>query len=126
FYFLGRSDDEVKLNGFRVHLQDVAENIRKTLNIGDLFLHKHTDNDKDYLVLSYEHTSRLNPEHCMTLLGKQLPKYMIPQVFATFDALPKLRNSKLDRNQVKASVNSELTRSKDGFTDKKFISLHIK
>jgi D-alanine--poly(phosphoribitol) ligase subunit 1 len=126
FYFLGRSDDEVKLNGFRVHLQDVAENIRKTLNIGDLFLHKHTDNDKDYLVLSYEHTSRLNPEHCMTLLGKQLPKYMIPQVFATFDALPKLRNSKLDRNQVKASVNSELTRSKDGFTNKKFISLHIK
>ncbi|MNG57166.1 Plipastatin synthase subunit D [compost metagenome] len=126
FYFLGRSDDEVKLNGFRVHLQDVAENIKKTLNIGDIFLHKYTDNNKDYLVLSYENTSLLNPEECISLLGKRLPKYMIPNIFAIFDSLPKLRSSKLDRNKVKDSVNSEFIRSKVCLTDKKIISLHIK
>lgn len=126
FYFLGRSDDEVKLNGFRVHLQDVAENIKKTLSIGDIFLHKHTDNNKDYLVLSYESTSPLNPEECISLLRGQLPKYMIPNVFAIFDSLPKLRNSKLDRKKVKDSVNSEFVRSKECLVDKKIISLHIK
>lgn len=126
FYFLGRSDDEVKLNGFRVHLQDVAENIKKALNIGDLFLHKYTDNNKDYLVLSYENTSLLNPEECISLLGKRLPKYMIPNIFAIFDSLPKLRSSKLDRNKVKNSVNSAFIRSKVCLTDKKLILLHIK
>ncbi|WP_456309196.1 AMP-binding protein [Serratia proteamaculans] len=126
FYFLGRSDDEVKLNGFRVHLQDVAENIKKVLNIGDLFLHKHTDNNKDYLVLSYESTLLLNPEECISLLGKRLPKYMLPNVFAIFDSLPKLRSSKLDRNKVKDSVNAEFIRSKGCLTDRKLISLHIK
>ncbi len=126
FYFLGRSDDEVKLNGFRVHLQDVAENIKKTLSIGDLFLHKHTDNNKDYLVLSYESTSPLNPEECIFALRNRLPKYMIPNVFAAFDSLPKLRNSKLDRKQVKDSVNLAFIRSRECLADKKFISLYIK
>ncbi|WP_455821035.1 AMP-binding protein [Pseudomonas cerasi] len=126
FYFLGRSDDEVKLNGFRVHLQDVAENINKTLNVGELFLHKHTDNNKDYLVLSCESTALLNPEECISLLGKWLPKYMTPNVFAIFDALPKLRSSKLDRNKVKDAVKSEFIRSKECLTAKKFILLHIK
>ncbi|OKB66497.1 hypothetical protein BHU62_11500 [Serratia marcescens] len=126
FYFLGRSDDEVKLNGFRVHLQDVAENIKNTLNIGDIFLHKHTDNNKDYLVLSYENTLQVNPEECIFLLRKRLPKYMIPNVFAVFDSLPKLRNSKLDRKKVKDSVNSEFARTRECLADKKLISLHIK
>lgn len=126
FYFIGRADDEVKLNGFRVHLHDVAENIKKALNVGDIFLHKHTDNSKDYLVLSYESTSSLNPEECISLLGRQLPKYMIPNVFATFDSLPKLRNSKLDRNKVKNSVNSEFIRARECINDKKFILLYIK
>ena len=126
FYFLGRSDDEVKLNGFRVHLQDVSENIRNTLDLGDIFLHKHTDNNKDYLVLSYENTSSLSPDECIFLLARRLPKYMIPNVFALFDSLPKLRNSKLDRNKVKHSVSSEFIRAKQCTADKKFIVLHIK
>ncbi|MCS3402502.1 AMP-binding protein [Pantoea sp. B566] len=126
FYFLGRSDDEVKLNGFRVHLQDVAENIKKVLNVGELFLHKYTNNNKDYLVLSYESTSLLNPEECISLLGKRLPKYMIPNVFAIFDSLPKLRSAKLDRSKVKDSVHSAFVRSKGCINDKKIISLHIK
>ncbi|VEI20166.1 D-alanine--poly(phosphoribitol) ligase subunit 1 [Serratia plymuthica] len=126
FYFLGRSDDEVKLNGFRVHLQDVAENIKATLNVGDLFLHKLTDNNKDHLVISYENTSLLNPEECILSLGKRLPKYMIPNIFAIFDSLPKLKNSKLDRNKIKDSVSSELIRSKVSLANNKLISLQIK
>ncbi|QJW54945.1 Plipastatin synthase subunit D [Serratia plymuthica] len=126
FYFLGRSDDEVKLNGFRVHLQDVAENIKATLNVGDLFLHKLTDNNKDYLVISYDNTSLLNPEECILSLGKRLPKYMIPNIFAIFDSLPKLKSSKLDRNKIKDSVSSELIRSKVSLANNKLISLQIK
>ncbi|EKP0303159.1 AMP-binding protein [Aeromonas veronii] len=126
FYFLGRSDDEVKLNGFRVHLQDVAENIKKQLNLGDVFLHKHTDDNKDYLVLSYEDTLLINPDECISILGELLPKYMIPNVFAVFDSLPKLPNSKLDRNKVKHLVSSVFIRAKQNISDKKFILLHIK
>jgi len=51
---------------------------------------------------------------------------MLPNVFAIFDSLPKLRSAKLDRNKVKDSVNAEFIRSKGCLTDKKLISLHIK
>ncbi|WP_350306635.1 AMP-binding protein [Photorhabdus viridis] len=125
FYFLGRSDDEVKLNGFRVHLQDVEMNIKQLLNVGNIFLHKYSTNSKDYLVLSYEENSIVDPNECFINLEKLLPKYMVPNIFLVFKSLPRLRNSKLDRSKIQSIINEKIESSNKTLPSSRFITLKI-
>lgn len=89
--FLGRSDRQVKLRGFRIELEEIAAVLRQHPNV------------KEAVVVAREEQQQLvayivgeAPQSALQQLLKQLPEYMIPSAFVMLEALPLLPNGKVD------------------------------
>ncbi|KAB8029695.1 non-ribosomal peptide synthetase [Fluviispira multicolorata] len=101
--FLGRIDDQVKINGYRIELADVQYNLAQLPGIqfaavtplklpsGQGLLASivwHTDADGRKLF------------DLAALLGEKLPSYMVPDRWQQLDALPLTDNLKLDHKSL--------------------------
>jgi len=90
--FLGRSDRQVKLRGFRVELEEIAAVLRQHPNV------------KEAVVVAREEQQQLiayvvgeAPQSALQqLLKEHLPEYMMPSAFVMLEALPLLPNGKVD------------------------------
>lgn len=110
-FYLGRmdGDNQIKLRGFRVELDDIASNILRQANgrITDAVVSvrgKHDEEgDRRYLV-AWIIPSRLtcdseDLEEFLSALPSRLPlpSYMIPRMYVTVEDFPRTPNGKLDR-----------------------------
>lgn len=91
-YVIGRRDDQVKLRGYRVELQDIESVIRDIEGVRNVICFK-TDRDLACVLVSDREDTRYYKEY----LKKILPEYMIPKYFI-FDTEIKITvNMKFDR-----------------------------
>ncbi|GIH02947.1 hypothetical protein Rhe02_10140 [Rhizocola hellebori] len=100
--FLGRGDDQVKVRGFRVELQEVVAALRACPGVADAAV----------LPAGVAHQRRLvawvSPESVDTAavraaLRRRLPDYMVPSSLIAMPNLPMNPNGKLDRAALQAS-----------------------
>ncbi|MBR3321081.1 MAG: D-alanine--poly(phosphoribitol) ligase subunit DltA [Exiguobacterium sp.] len=103
-HYRGRLDLQIKLNGFRIELGDIEENLRKLPGIASVAVVPAYRNGKiahlvAHVVSSNERTEsdfreglKLKAE-----LESVLPHYMIPRKFVFHDKLPMTGNGKIDR-----------------------------
>ncbi len=108
-YYCGRLDGQVKLNGFRVELEDVENNLVKLPNIARAaVLPVLTDGKPSSLTAfvlleapdglsSLKRTQRLR-----AALGELVPSYMIPRRIVAVDAFPLNTNGKIDKKALAA------------------------
>ena len=108
-YYCGRIDNQIKLNGFRVELEDVENNLSKVSNISRAaVLPVMTDGkitsltafvllEKADGLSALKRTQRIRQE-----LGELLPSYMIPRKIVALDALPLNTNGKVDKKALAA------------------------
>jgi acyl-coenzyme A synthetase/AMP-(fatty) acid ligase/aryl carrier-like protein len=92
---LGRADDELKINGVRVHPAEVAAAIRVDSRFGEVVVTGH-DNRLTAFVVGPE----LEVTELRRALTMTLPPPMIPTRFVRLDALPTLPNGKVDREAL--------------------------
>jgi D-alanine--poly(phosphoribitol) ligase subunit 1 len=100
--FHGRTDAQVKINGFRLELAEVEHVLARhmgkpviVLACGDLGI--------DSLVAFVE-TEDLDEMKLKQELAKQLPAYMIPGKYIAVDSFPRNINGKIDRRQLKTNL----------------------
>jgi amino acid adenylation domain-containing protein len=115
--FLGRIDQQVKLRGFRVELDEIAAVLRQHAAVRDAVVLLRQDETGDARLVAYvvaeqrdAETSEQSENRASELRGflqERLPDYMIPAAFVTLPALPLTPNGKLDR---KALPLPDLTR----------------
>ena len=89
---VGRLDDEVKVNGVRIHPAEVAASIRAGGEVDDVFV--------TGAPLTAYVVPRRRPFDATAVRGKLLtlaPPAMMPARFIAVDALPQLPNGKVDR-----------------------------
>lgn len=105
-FFLGRIDDEIKVRGYRVHLDDVAHPYRSDPNIAAAVTVpvKHVVHGECLAIaLSPIHKS-VDLDVVHREASKQLPVYMRPYCFILMDEVPKTISGKIDvvavRNQA--------------------------
>ncbi len=103
--FLGRSDDQIKLRGFRIEPDEITTLINKHPSIQSsvVVAREETAGEKRlvaYLVLNGEEQNLLDELH--DILREALPEYMIPSAFVMLDALPITPNGKVDRRALPA------------------------
>jgi D-alanine--poly(phosphoribitol) ligase subunit 1 len=94
YYFRNRLDSQIKINGYRVELDEINYHLRA---IG--YLKNYTLYYKDRLI-SFLEANQINIDKITKKLQKKLPQYMIPSLFIKLNKLPININGKVDRDKL--------------------------
>lgn len=124
-FYLGRTDFQVKVNGHRIELDEISNQILKNPNIDNcIVVSKTLENNHSYLCAYY--TVKNNCSDVINLrsdLGKVLPNYMVPQYFIKLDDFPHTPNGKIDRKRLplpSIEINRKIVAPRNG-TDSKLV-----
>lgn len=106
-YYCGRKDFQIKLNGFRIEIEDIESNLRKVDNVKNaIVLPVYKDEKIAYLkgIVQLKEKNELgNLKNGMLIkkeLGKYIPSYMIPRNIKIIDEFPTNINGKIDRKKL--------------------------
>jgi amino acid adenylation domain-containing protein len=100
---IGRSDDEVKVRGYRVNLVDVElamSQLDAIERAAVVFEHVNEQLGRLRAYVVARHADRCHPAAIRQALNDRLPEYMVPGVVELLDRLPLLPNGKVDRQEL--------------------------
>jgi len=106
--FLGRSDAQVKVRGFRVELSEIEWLLQQCQGVqaAAVALDSSSQQLAAYVVL--KKNEEIAREGIVNLLRLKLPYYMIPSTLDTVDTLPMTSSQKIDRKRL-PTPNTPLT-----------------
>ena len=106
-YFCGRKDFQIKLNGYRIELDDISENLNRIREVAsNVVLPVYRDGKVSFLAafVCLRHDLGLSPVKTSVYLKKELarliPSYMIPKKIVVLERFPLNTNGKIDRKQL--------------------------
>ncbi|MFH0733032.1 MAG: amino acid adenylation domain-containing protein [bacterium] len=100
--FLGRMDEQIKIRGYRVELQEIEKNLRLVNEIKECavtFFEKENNNE---LAAYYTSDDSIDNQKLKNILARFLPKYMIPEYFIRLDKIPLSLNGKVNKKMLPA------------------------
>lgn len=104
--FLGRADNQVKLRGFRIELEEIEANVKRIEFVQNAAVTVQPDHNGEKQLVAYVVLKEKQKEVASSQLQKELekilPKYMIPACFVQLEALPLSPNGKIDRKSLPA------------------------
>jgi amino acid adenylation domain-containing protein len=123
--FCGRVDQQVKLRGFRIELDEIAQALSEHPAVRDQAVIVRADTPDEQALVAYVVTAN-DAQHepsfvrrpasvvpdVRAFLAARLPQYMLPAAFVLLDALPLTPNGKLDRQALPAP-DRDLARAGD-------------
>lgn len=102
--YLGRVDNQIKLHGYRIELNEIENHINNYPGIRQcvVLLNKNGDNHQliAFIEIFSNISSNFDIDNLRNHLTTILPIYMIPHRFELIDSFPTNVNGKLDRNQL--------------------------
>ncbi len=100
--YFGRNDNQVKIRGHRIELDEIAYQLSSITNIRDAnVLVKENDEDGTKLLIAYYLAEKtLSTEVLTSSLGNKLPEHMVPSHFVQLDKWPLTVNGKLDKDAL--------------------------
>jgi amino acid adenylation domain-containing protein len=101
--FIGRKDFQVKVNGYRIELEEVEAVIRSDQSIRDVVVMPLQGPKGDKRLAAYVVGANENVPDVKRLrqhLNRQLPDYMVPSIWHVLPKLPLTANGKVDRKAL--------------------------
>jgi amino acid adenylation domain-containing protein len=101
--FLGRKDNQVKVNGYRIELGEIEQVMLRQPAVKEAAaLVKEDRAGNKNLVVYYVSASAEGPlrEHLREALTKELPGYMVPGYFVPVEQIPMTVSGKVDRKKL--------------------------
>ncbi|MBR5247037.1 MAG: AMP-binding protein, partial [Clostridia bacterium] len=99
--YVGRMDNQIKLNGQRIELGEIEKVISDVSGVESVAVMIKQNNGKDVLV-AYCCGENLAKNEIKSICENKLPRYMIPSAIAIMKEMPLNANGKLDRKQLKS------------------------
>lgn len=110
-YYIGRMDSQIKLNGYRIELDDISENLNKLDYVANsVVLPVKEEGAVKYLVAFIKLSKDTGLSKLKLLitikkdLGKLVPSYMIPKKIVIVDDFPLNVNGKIDRKKLMEGI----------------------
>lgn len=103
--FIGRMDNQVKVRGYRIELQEIEEVAYESGLVNQAVVLVYSMNDVENLVLYYTTNKTLDQMDLKQFLNKKLPHYMVPSRYVELEAMPYTPNGKLDRKALAGSIS---------------------
>jgi amino acid adenylation domain-containing protein len=119
--FLGRRDNQVKLRGFRVELDEVSQALCRHPGVWQAVVVVREDARGEDALTAYlvpRVGGRLSPRELREFLGRSLPFYMMPSAFVSLDRLPLTANGKLDHRALPSPGAAESEQEATGERDR--------
>jgi amino acid adenylation domain-containing protein/non-ribosomal peptide synthase protein (TIGR01720 family) len=104
--FLGRVDDQIKLNGFRIELGEIEAALHQYHQIKNAVVLAREDKLGQKRLVAYivfeKNSAENNFNDLRAFLAEKLPEYMLPSHFVRLKAFPLTSNGKIDRQALPA------------------------
>lgn len=99
-YFLGRNDFQVKVNGFRIELEEIETALHSHPDITNCIVLSQKNNLHTFLIAYYISNQNISETELRKYLKNKLPEYMMPHYLIKLDQLPYNLNGKIDRKNL--------------------------
>jgi len=103
--YLGRMDQQVKLRGHRIELEEIEAALAKHELVREAIVLLGEDHTRGKQLVAYVSPFPSHPvpdsSELRSYLQKTLPEYMVPAAFVPLDKLPLTPNGKIDRKVLK-------------------------
>jgi amino acid adenylation domain-containing protein/non-ribosomal peptide synthase protein (TIGR01720 family) len=108
--YFGRIDDQVKVRGFRIELDEIENVIRNMKNIYDVAVICKTDESGNRNICAYIVSDNpVDISNVRETIKKQLPYYMEPNYIMQIDRIPITPNGKVDKKTLsKININDDV------------------
>lgn len=110
--FLGRSDQQVKVRGYRIETGEIEVALAEHPSVRQAVVVARKNNESDANLVAYvvptESQKEADVNQLREFLRTKLPEYMIPSAFATLESLPMTPNGKVDRKALPALSSDQL------------------
>lgn len=104
FVFLGRIDNQIKHNGYRIELDEIEATLNKYHSIqqGIIIYDKNYDTILGFAIPNKEYKGMTKLKE---YLSERLPFYMLPSKIEIMSSFPLNKNGKVDRKKLEESFN---------------------
>jgi amino acid adenylation domain-containing protein len=103
--YLGRTDHQVKVRGFRVELGEIESALWQHESVREAVVVARQDVPGDTRLVAYvvpRQETKFSPQEVRGALRERLPDYMVPSAIVTLRSLPLTLNGKVDRGALPA------------------------
>ncbi|MGB8193181.1 MAG: amino acid adenylation domain-containing protein [Chitinophagaceae bacterium] len=109
-YFIGRKDEQVKINGHRIEIGEIENTLSAAPGIAEAVVMAGKKMEQPAIIAYIQWQSGQTPDitSLKTWLKQRLTDYMIPAVFIELEKFPVTVNSKIDRAALPAVVEKEM------------------
>jgi amino acid adenylation domain-containing protein len=108
YFFSGRNDTQVKINGYRVETSELEYHAADFPGIDEAVVIV-TSNDKNgqqFLNLVYASKDELNKDEIIEFLSKKVPDYMLPGNIYPVKSIPYNLNGKIDKRALAEQIST--------------------
>ncbi|WP_233899291.1 non-ribosomal peptide synthetase [Tenacibaculum piscium] len=107
--FLGRKDNQVKVNGYRIELDEIEKALSGLPNVRQSCVLTKVDQHGDKCLVAYVvMKGDLDKQAIQSRLEESLPEYMVPRLWIVLEEMPLTSNGKIDRKNLLMSENYEV------------------
>ncbi|MBM4200177.1 MAG: AMP-binding protein, partial [Gammaproteobacteria bacterium] len=100
--FLGRTDQQLKLRGYRIEPGEIEAALCAAAGVSEAVVVLREEDTAGAQLVGYVGGEGLTPERLQAALREQLPAYLVPQRIVVLERLPRLASGKLDRRALPA------------------------
>jgi putative pyridoxal-dependent aspartate 1-decarboxylase len=100
--YLGRLDDQVKIQGFRIEIAEVESALEKIEHVQQAAVVARSDAEGNKVLVAYivPETGEQDMSEVRRTLAQKLPEYMVPSLFEVIEAMPLTPSGKTDKKAL--------------------------
>lgn len=123
----GRSDEQIKVRGYRVELGEILSALLSIVEIRNAVVINKTVDGNTKLIAYYVSDGILNENSIKDLLAQRLPEFMLPHYFVPIASVPLTPNNKIDMkalpNPLQELISTSNVLSLDNNIETKLIKI---
>ena len=98
--YVGRNDFQVKIRGLRIELGEIENAICSIDGISQAVVVVRKNAEGRQLICAFYTGAETDAKEIRSIIGKKLPKYMLPHIFTHLDEMPLTSSGKINRKAL--------------------------